>query len=933
MSDNTDDKAELPPEREEGISPITIEEEMKRSYLDYAMSVIVSRAIPDVRDGLKPVHRRILYSMHENGFTRDKPYKKSARVVGDVIGKYHPHGDSAVYDALVRMAQDFSMRLPLLQGQGNFGSVDGDPPAAMRYTEVRMDHPAAQLLADIEKNTVNFQENYDASESEPVVLPARFPNILVNGAGGIAVGMATNIAPHNLGEVCDAAMALLDNGALSDAELLDIIPGPDFPTGAMIMGRSGAKQGVLTGRGTVTMRAKTEVEEIRKDRYAIIVTEIPYQVNKASMITKIAALVNEKRIEGISGVRDESDRVGMRVVIELKRDANADVVLNQLYRYTPLQQNFSSNMLALNGGKPEQMNVRQMLEAFLAFREDVIARRTKFDLAKARDRAHIIVGLATAVANIDEIIRLIRASANPAAARDALTSRSWPAQGMGALIQLIADPRSRLQDDGTIKLTDEQARAILDLRLQKLTALGMDELVDEAEKLAAKITDLLEILRSRDRVQTIIRDELTEVREKFATPRRSVFMDGGFDFDDEDLIAVEDMVVTVSNNGYVKRTPLDTYRAQHRGGKGRSGMQTKDEDFVTTVFVATTHTPVLLFSSTGMAYKLKVWKLPSGGAATRGRSFNQLLPLDKDSEGGDEKITSIMALPENEEDWANLDIMFASRSGGVRRNSLADFTRINRNGKIAMKPDEGDGIVDVRVVSEADNILLTTAGGKAIRFSVTDVRRFNSRSSTGVRGIKLSGDDHVISMAVLRHVDLTIEERNAYLKRSAIERRALGDDVEDVVDEDDNTEEVSLSDERYGALSAAEQFLLTIADDGLGKRTSCYRYKVQGRGGGGLKAQNLDRGMKAPTAELVRSFVVDDSDQIMLVTDGGQLLRTGVDKISIVSRSSKGVWVIRTREDERVVSVGRIADSEGDGSDAEDGSKDVGLPDESQGEE
>lgn len=933
MSDNTDDKAELPPEREEGISPITIEEEMKRSYLDYAMSVIVSRAIPDVRDGLKPVHRRILYSMHENGFTRDKPYKKSARVVGDVIGKYHPHGDSAVYDALVRMAQDFSMRLPLLQGQGNFGSVDGDPPAAMRYTEVRMDHPAAQLLADIEKNTVNFQENYDASESEPVVLPARFPNILVNGAGGIAVGMATNIAPHNLGEVCDAAMALLDNGALSDAELLDIIPGPDFPTGAMIMGRSGAKQGVLTGRGTVTMRAKTEVEEIRKDRYAIIVTEIPYQVNKASMITKIAALVNEKRIEGISGVRDESDRVGMRVVIELKRDANADVVLNQLYRYTPLQQNFSSNMLALNGGKPEQMNVRQMLEAFLAFREDVIARRTKFDLAKARDRAHIIVGLATAVANIDEIIRLIRASANPAAARDALTSRSWPAQGMGALIQLIADPRSRLQDDGTIKLTDEQARAILDLRLQKLTALGMDELVDEAEKLAAKITDLLEILRSRDRVRTIIRDELTEVRERFATPRRSIFMEGGFDFDDEDLIAVEDMVVTVSNNGYVKRTPLDTYRAQHRGGKGRSGMQTKDEDFVTTVFVATTHTPVLLFSSTGMAYKLKVWKLPSGGAATRGRSFNQLLPLDKDSEGGDEKITSIMALPENEEDWANLDIMFASRSGGVRRNSLADFTRINRNGKIAMKPDEGDGIVDVRVVSEADNILLTTAGGKAIRFSVTDVRRFNSRSSTGVRGIKLSGDDHVISMAVLRHVDLTIEERNAYLKRSAIERRALGDDVEDVVDEDDNTEEVSLSDERYGALSAAEQFLLTIADDGLGKRTSCYRYKVQGRGGGGLKAQNLDRGKKAPTAELVRSFVVDDSDQIMLVTDGGQLLRTGVDKISIVSRSSKGVWVIRTREDERVVSVGRIADSEGDGSDAEDGSKDVDLPDESQGEE
>ncbi|MEM7730773.1 MAG: DNA gyrase C-terminal beta-propeller domain-containing protein, partial [Pseudomonadota bacterium] len=672
----------------------------------------------------------------------------------------------------------------------------------------------------------------------------------------------------------------------------------------------------------VTMRSRTKVEEIRKDRFAIIVDELPYQVNKAAMIAKIAALVNEKRIEGISAVRDESDRVGMRVVIELKRDAVPDVVLNQLFRYTPMQQNFSSNMLALNGGKPEQMNVRDMLEAFLAFREDVIARRTKFDLGKARDRAHILVGLATAVANIDEIIRLIRTSPNPAAAREALTSRSWPAEEMGALIRLIADPRSRLQEDGTIRLTDEQARAILDLRLQKLTALGMEEITDEAEKLAARITDLLEILRSRDRVRTIIREELSEVREKFATPRRSEFVDGGFDFDDEDLIAVEDMVVTVTNNGYVKRTPLDTYRAQHRGGKGRSGMQTKDEDFVTTVFVATTHTPILLFSSSGMAYKLKVWKLPQGGAATRGRSFNQLLPLE-----GEEKITSIMALPENEEDWAGLDIMFAAKSGGVRRNSLADFTRINRNGKIAMKPDEGDGIVDVRVVSETDDILLTTAGGKAIRFRVADVRRFNSRSSTGVRGIKLSGDDEVISMAVLRHVDLTIEERNAYLKRSAIERRALGDDVDDSADDDDGSDEASLSDERYGELSAHEQYLLTIADDGLGKRTSCYRYKVQGRGGGGVKAQNLDRGSKAPDARLVRSFVVDDTDQIMLVTNGGQLLRTGVDKISIVSRSSKGVWVIRTRDDERVVSVGRIADTEDEDRDAPEASGEVEVPD------
>ncbi len=905
MSDDTENQTGTPPEKEPGVSPVTIEEEMKRSYLDYAMSVIVSRAIPDVRDGLKPVHRRILYSMHENGFTREKAYKKSARVVGDVIGKYHPHGDSAVYDALVRMAQDFSMRLPLLDGQGNFGSVDGDPPAAMRYTEVRMDHPAAQLLADIEKNTVNFQDNYDSSESEPVVLPARFPNILVNGAGGIAVGMATNIAPHNLGEVIDATIALLD-GELTDEELLEIIPGPDFPTGGLIMGRSGAKQGVLTGRGSVTVRAVAEVEEIRKDRYAIVVTEIPFQVNKASMIGKIAALVNEKRIEGISAVRDESDRDGMRVVVELKRDAVAEVVLNQLYRYTPLQQNFSSNMLALNGGKPEQMNVRQMIEAFLSFREDVIARRTKFDLSKARDRAHILVGLATAVANIDEIIRLIRTSANPAAAREALTSRSWSAETMGALIRLIADPRSRLQDDGTIKLTDEQARAILDLRLQKLTALGMEEITEEAEKLAALITDLLAILRSRDRVRTLIRDELTEVREKFATPRRSAFMDGGFDFDDEDLIAVEDMVVTVTNGGYVKRTPLDTYRSQHRGGKGRSGMQTKDEDFVTTVFVATTHTPILLFSSSGMAYKLKVWKVPQGGAATRGRSFNQLLPLD-----GDEKITSIMALPENEEDWAGLDIMFASKSGGVRRNSLADFTRINRNGKIAMKPDEGDGIVDVRLCSEQDDIVLTTLLGRAIRFPVTDVRRFVGRTSSGVRGIKLGLGDEVISMAVLRHFDATSEDRTAYLKHANAMRKALGDDVDDSSDDEDEVEnETALSDERLGEMGAAEQFLLTIADDGLGKRASSYSYPVRGRGGKGVIAQNLDRGKKAEDAELVRSFVVEDGDQIMLVTDGGQLLRTGVDNISIVSRSSKGVWVIRTREDEHVVSVERIAETE-----------------------
>ena len=912
MSDETDipedDENGGPQGLPEGISPITIEEEMKRSYLDYAMSVIVSRAIPDVRDGLKPVHRRILYSMHENGFTREKAYRKSARVVGDVIGKYHPHGDTAVYDALVRMAQDFSMRLPLLDGQGNFGSVDGDPPAAMRYTEVRMDRPAASLLADIEKNTVNFQDNYDASEREPVVLPARYPNILVNGAGGIAVGMATNIAPHNLGEVIDATLAIMENGQLSDDELLEIIPGPDFPTGGQIMGRSGARQGVMTGRGSVTVRAVTAIEEIRKDRFAIVTTELPYQVNKANLQKKIVSLVNDKKIEGVSAVRDESDRVGMRLVVELKRDAVPEVVLNQLFRYTPMQQNFSSNMLALNGGKPEQMNVRQMLEAFLSFREDVIARRTKFDLSKARSRAHILVGLATAVANIDEIIRIIRSSKNPKEARDKLTARTWPAQDMGALIKLIADPRSKLMEDGSIQLTDEQARAILDLRLLKLTQLGMDEITEEAEKLAATITDLLDILRSRARVQAIISSELTEIKEKFATPRRSEFVAGGMDFEDEDLIAVEDMVVTVTAAGYVKRTALDTYRAQRRGGKGRAGMSMKDEDYVTKVFVATTHTPVLFFSSTGMAYKLKVWKLPLGGPNTRGKALVNLLPLEQG-----ETVNSIMALPEDEESWADLDIMFASRSGGVRRNSLSDFTRVNRNGKIAMKPDEGDGIVDVQVITENDDLMLTTANGKSIRFRSTDVRRFVGRTSSGVRGIKLAAGDEVISMAILRHVDIETDEARAYMKHANAMRRALGDETEE--DTDEAGVETPIDAERLGFLQANEQFLLTLADDGLGKRSSSYDYRCMNRGGQGVTAQNLDRGKKSDDAKLVRSMRIEDDNQLMIVTDGGQLIRCPVRNISIVSRSARGVTVIRVKDTERVVSVGRIEETEDEESD------------------
>ncbi len=916
MSDDNDtpedDNTGGPAPLAQGVSPIFIEDEMRTSYLDYAMSVIVSRAIPDVRDGLKPVHRRIIYAMHQNGFTREKSYNKSARVVGDVMGKFHPHGDSAIYDALVRMAQDFSMRLPLLDGQGNFGSVDGDSPAAMRYTEVRMDKPAAALLADIDKSTVDFEETYDAKESEPVVLPSKFPNILVNGASGIAVGMATNIPPHNLGEVVDAALALLDNAELTDEELLEIVPGPDFPTGGLIMGHAGSKLSVLTGRGSIIQRGRVEVEEIRKDRYAIVITELPFQVNKANMIKKIAEHVREKRIEGIAHIQDESDRVGMRVVVELKRDAVADVVLNQLYRYSQLQQNFSANMLALNGGRPQQMNVRQMLTAFLAFREDVIARRSKHDLSKARDKAHILVGLATAVTNIDEIIKLIRTSKNPKESRERLLARTWPAQKMGALIKLIADPRSMLLDGNTIQLTEEQAKAILELRLLKLTALGLDEITADAEKLAAQITDLLDILRSRERVTAIIVDELTDVRERFATPRRSIFTAGGLDFDDEDLIAVEDMVVTVTASGYVKRTPLDTYRAQRRGGKGRSGMSMKDEDYVTNVFVASTHTPVLFFSSTGMAYKLKVWKLPIGGPNTRGKALVNILPL-----GQDESISSIMALPENEDEWAGMDIMFASRSGGVRRNSLADFTRVNRNGKIAMKPDEGDGIVGVRICDEDDDILLTTALGKSLRCRVTDIRRFVGRTSSGVRGIKLAEGDEVISMAVLRHMDVTTDEARAYMKHANALRRLDDEDGEDDSAADEGVE-TSLSAERLTALSEAEQFMLTLADDGFGKRSSSYDYRCMNRGGQGVTAQNLSRKKGEPDARLVRSFTISDDNEIMMVTDGGQLIRCPVRNIRIVSRSSRGVTVIRVKADERVVSVERIEESDDDEDEAQD---------------
>ena len=900
----------VPSEDDGDINPISIEEEMKTSYLDYAMSVIVSRALPDVRDGLKPVHRRILFSMNENGYDYNKPYRKSARVVGDVIGKYHPHGDQSIYDALVRMEQDFSMRLPLLDGQGNFGSVDGDPPAAMRYTEVRMAKPAHALLEDIDKDTVDFQDNYDNSEREPVVLPARFPNLLVNGANGIAVGMATNVPPHNLGELVDAAQALIENAELTDEELLQIVPGPDFPTGALILGYSGSKSSVMTGRGSIIMRGRAAVEEIRKDREAIIISEIPYQVNKASMIEKIAELVRDKTIEGIADLRDESDRHGMRVVVELKRDAVADVVLNQLYRYSQLQTSFGANMLALNNGKPQLMNLRQMLQAFIAFREEVVTRRSKFELNKARDRAHVLVGLAIAVSNIDEIIALIRKAPSPASAREQLMARDWPAKDVAELVALIDDPLHRVSDDGTYKLSEAQARAILELRLQRLTAMGRDEIADELTDLGEQISDLLDILRSRDRVMAIIQTELAEVKDEFATPRRSEFIEHDGEVDDESLIPQEDMVVTVSHAGYIKRVPLSTYRAQRRGGKGRSGMATKDEDFVSRIFVANTHQPVLFFSTTGMVYKMKVWKLPAGSPQSKGKALVNLLPLQ---EG--ETIADIMALPSDEDSWADLNVMFATSFGNVRRNDLSDFISINRNGKIAMKPDEGERIIGVETCSDSDDVLLTSSNGRAIRFPVEKVRVFRSRNSTGVRGIKLEEGASVISLAILRGSDATPAERATYLKQAAaIRRAAAGDEVEVeevTTDDEEVTEEVALSQERYAEMGANEQFILAVSENGYGKRSSAYEYRVSGRGGKGIIAMTVTE----RNGDLLAAFPVEESDQIMLVTDGGTLIRCPIDDIRIAGRNTQGVTIFKTEDDARVVSVAHLADDSDDSDD------------------
>lgn len=913
-----------------GIEPVNIIEEMQRSYLDYAMSVIVSRALPDVRDGMKPVHRRILYAMNMMGLSYNKPYRKSAGVVGEVMGKFHPHGDASIYDALVRMAQDFSLRVPLVDGQGNFGSIDGDPPAAMRYTECRLEKVSDSLLFDIDKETVDFQDNYDGREQEPIVLPARFPNLLVNGSGGIAVGMATNIPPHNLGEVIDGCVALIDNPAIALDEMIKIIPGPDFPTGGIILGRSGIRSAYETGRGSLIMRAKVDIEDIRNDRQAIVVTEIPYQVNKATMVEKIAELVRDKRIEGIADLRDESDREGYRVVIELKRDAVADVVLNQLYRYTPLQTSFGCNMVALNGGKPEQMTLLDMLKAFVSFREEVVTRRTKFLLRKARERAHVLVGLAIAVANIDEVIQLIRNAPDPQTARDQLMTRRWPAADVRHLIELIDDPRHIIHEDNTYNLSEEQARAILDLRLQRLTALGRDEIADELNEIGAEITDYLDILGSRQRVMAIVKEELMAVRNEFATPRLTTFGSGGAEMDDEDLIAREEMVVTVSHSGYIKRVPLNTYRAQRRGGKGRSGMATKDEDFVTRLFVANTHAPVLFFSSRGIVYKEKVWRLPVGTPQSRGKALINLLPLQQG-----ERITTIMPLPEDEESWGALDVMFATTRGTVRRNKLSDFVQVNRNGKIAMKlDDENDEILSVDTCTENDDVVLTTADGQCIRFAVSDVRVFAGRNSIGVRGINLGEGDKVISMAILEHVEATPAERSAYIKRAIAERRAAGSESDDVVlsDDEETTGDAELSDARYAELAAHEQMLLTVSQFGYGKRSSSYEFRISGRGGKGIRA--TDPSKTAEIGKLVAAFPVEAKDQIMLVSDGGQLIRVPVEGIRIAGRSTKGVTIFHTAENEKVVSVERISESDEEESDEQTDNQNVdgGLSTDSQSE-
>jgi len=895
------------------ISQVTIEEEMRRSYLDYAMSVIVARALPDVRDGLKPVHRRILYSMQVNGNLWNRAYVKSARISGDVMGKYHPHGSQAIYEAMARLAQHFSMRLPLVDGQGNFGS-DSDPPAAERYTEARLARVAGSLLDDLDNDTVDFLPNYDDTLQEPKVLPAGFPNLLVNGAQGIAVGMATNIPPHNLGEVIDACCAYLDNRAITVEELMEHVPGPDFPTGGIIVGRAGTHAAYKTGRGAIVLRARSHVEEVRKEREAIVFTEMPYQVNGETLQKRIAECAREKLVEGIADLRDETDRDGVRLVVELKRDADPDVVLNQLYRHTALQTSFGVNMLALNDGRPEQMTLRDIVVAFIAFREEVITRRTTYLLNKARERAHILVGLLIAVASIDEIIALIRAAPDPAAARAGLVGRRWPTGDIAPLLVLVGEEAAGA--GGTYQLSDEQARAILDLRLQRLTGLERDKIAEELQELTDEIGRHLEILRSHDKLIEVLRGELVAIKEQFATPRRTTIEDVEFEADIEALIQREDMVVTVSHAGYIKRVPLSTYRAQNRGGKGRAGMALRDEDFLSQVFVASTLDPMLFFTSSGRVYKLKVYRLPLGTPQARGRPMINLLPI---AEG--ETISTVMPLPEDEESWGALTVMFATAAGYVRRNALSDFVDVRANGKIAMKfegEDADDRLIAVAPCSEADDVLLATRDGKAIRFAVDDVRVFTGRSSVGVRGIRLLGDDTVISMSILRHEEIDPETRKAFFKRrrqTADETEANGNghppDAEDAEGEAEEEAAVTLTEEQFADLVTREEFLLSVTEKGFGVRSSAYDYRITGRGGQGLTNMNL--GLRSDT--LVAVFPVGHNDQIMLVTDGGMVIRTPVHDIRIARRGSAGVVIFRVGEGERVVSVARlpeVADENGD---------------------
>ena len=888
-----------------GISNINLDKEMRQSYLDYAMSVIVSRALPDARDGLKPVHRRILYAMYESNYEWNKPYRKSARVVGEVIGKYHPHGDQSIYDALVRMAQPFSMHLPLVQGQGNFGSVDGDPPAAMRYTEVRMEKVSQHLLEDLDKGTVDFQDNYDNSESEPIVLPAEYPNLLVNGAGGIAVGMATNIPPHNLGEVTDACLMLLEKPETSIDELINIIPGPDFPTGGIILGHSGSRSAYNTGKGSIIIRGKVSIEELPKDKEAIIITEIPYQLNKVSLIEKIAELVREKVIDGITDLRDESDRNGMRIYIELRRDAVAEIILNQLYRYTQLQTSFGANTVALDRGNPKTLNLKELLECFLDFREEIVTRRIKFLLNKARDRAHILVGLAIAVSNIDEIIKLIRSSKSPSEAKEELMSKEWPAKEVQPLIELIDDPRHGISKKGFCTFSEEQAKAILELRLQRLTAIGKEDIEAELDGLKKDIEGYLLTLKSKDRVIDIIKKELIEIKNNFSIPRRTEIIEYVDDVQDEDLIKKEEMAVTVSHTGYIKRVPLSTYRSQNRGGKGRSGMQTKDEDFVTNIFVANTHQPILFFSSTGMVYRLKTYLLPVSSPQAKGKALINLLPLEKD-----EVITTIMPLPADETEWEDLYVMFVTSSGGIRRNNLSDFSRINKNGKIAMKPADDETIISVQTCTDDNDILLATKKGQCIRFSVDKVRVFASRSSTGVRGIKLDKNDSVIGMTILNHVEGSNDEFRAYLKAASIMRRAK-DEEEEISIDDDSGIDIELSTDRYAELAAKEEVILTVASNGQGKRTSSYEYRLTNRGGKGVISIMLAKS----NADVVSSFPVDQSDQIMLIDDNGQLIRCPVSDIRIMGRNTQGVKIFNIDEKSSVVSVERVVEQDEDGED------------------